>query len=107
MLKARRGGAGPTDHKALTIDGLTVRFLFTQQLRIQSPFVADAPDEKGFTNITRKEDFFQVQFPHKAKFLDLSTAEGSNGILHNGALQGCFSHNRFTDLYTIQIKAQN
>ena len=65
--ESRRGGAGPTDHKALTIDGLTVMVPVHTATAFQSPFVADAPDEKGFANIYKEgRFFFKVQFPKKA-----------------------------------------
>ena len=101
--ESRRGGAGPTDHKALTIDGLTVMVPVHTATAFQSPFVADAPDEKGFANIYKEgRFFFQVQFPHKAKFLDLSTAEGipyghiaqlhSKDVLATTVLQTCIRY---------------
>ena len=101
--ESRRGGAGPTDHKAITIDDLTVMVPVHTATAFQSPFVADAPDEKGFSNIYKEgRFFFQVQFPQKAKFLDLSTAEGvpyrhiaqlhSKDVLATTVLQTCIRY---------------
>jgi len=101
--ESRRGGAGPTDHKALTIDGLTVMVPVHTATAFQSPFVADAPDQKGFSNIYKEgRFFFKVQFPQKAKFLDLSTAEGipyghiaqlhSKDVLATTVLQTCIRY---------------
>ena len=74
----------------------------------QSPFVADAPDEKGFANIYKEGRFFsKFNFQKKLNFLICPPLRVFHtGILHN-CTQRCFSHNRFTDLHTIQIKAQN
>mgnify|MGYP005720463735 FL=1 len=75
--QSRRGGAGPTDHKALTIDGLTVMVPVHTATAFQSPYVADTPNEEGFASIYKDGEFFsEVQFPRKAKFLDLSTPDG-------------------------------
>lgn len=49
--ESRRGGAGPTDHKALTIDGLTVMIPVHTATAFESPYVADSPDKKGTARV--------------------------------------------------------
>ena len=101
--QSRRGGAGPTDHKALTIDGLTVMVPVHTATAFQSPYVADTPNEEGFASIYKDGEFFsQVQFPRKAKFLDLSTPDGipyghiaqlhSKDVLATTVLQTCIRY---------------
>ncbi|MFX5907299.1 radical SAM protein, partial [Acinetobacter baumannii] len=46
-LPSRRGGAGPSDHKAVTIDGHTVMVPVHTAPAFASPFVADAPGADG------------------------------------------------------------
>lgn len=74
---SRRGGAGPTDHKALTIGGLTVMVPVHTATAFTSPYLVGAPDAQGHAQITKDGAFFaDVQFPQRARFLDLSTADG-------------------------------
>ncbi|MEM8871199.1 MAG: MSMEG_0568 family radical SAM protein [Pseudomonadota bacterium] len=74
---SRRGGAGPTDHKAVTIDGMTVMIPVHTHAAFDSPYVVDAPDENGAATVTYNGDFFaEVSFPKRASFLDLKTADG-------------------------------
>ncbi|MDF1669964.1 MAG: MSMEG_0568 family radical SAM protein [Roseovarius sp.] len=74
---SRRGGAGPTDHKAVTIGGMTVMIPVHTATAFDSPYLVEAPDEAGNARVLKDGAFFtDVQFPPRAKFLDLSTAEG-------------------------------
>src|SRR6478672_8623545 len=45
-VESRRGGAGPSDHKALTIDGMTVMAPVHTASAFDSPYVI-APDARG------------------------------------------------------------
>ena len=56
-LESRRGGAGPSDHKALTIDGVTVMAPVHTAPAFESPYVIEAPDAER-------------QEPHRARRRD-------------------------------------
>lgn len=100
---SRRGGAGPTDHKALTIDGLTVMVPVHTAAAFESPYVVDMPDSDGRASVFKNGRFFsKVEFPKKARFLDLSTADGipygqiaqlhSKDVLATTVLQTCIRY---------------
>lgn len=75
--QSRRGGAGPTDHKAVTIGGMTVMIPVHTAPAFDSPYVVEAPDERGAAMLRRNgETVASVTFPAKPKFSDLSTADG-------------------------------
>ncbi len=74
---SRRGGAGPTDHKAVTIDGMTVMIPVHTHSAFDSPYIVDAPNEEGRATVRKDGAFFaEVSFPKRASFLDLATADG-------------------------------
>jgi radical SAM protein (TIGR04043 family) len=75
--ESRRGGAGPSDHKAMTIDGMTVMVPVHTAPAYESPYVIEKPDALGQSRVLR--DGFAigaVSFPLRPKFYDLSTADG-------------------------------
>jgi len=73
----RKGGAGPSDHKTITIAGQTIMVpVFTAGAR-RSPFQARRPDTDGSTTLVRNgEPVGTIQFPATPRFYDLKTAEG-------------------------------
>ncbi len=74
---SRRGGAGPSDHKAIVIDGITAMVPVHTALAFDSPFVAEAPDAAGNSRILRDGAVFaSVGFPKRPRFYDLTTADG-------------------------------
>lgn len=100
---SRRGGAGPTDHKAVTIDGMTVMIPVHTHSAFDSPYVVDAPDADGQARVTKDGAFFaEVSFPKRASFLDLETADGipyghiaqlhSKDVLATTVLQTCIRY---------------
>jgi radical SAM protein (TIGR04043 family) len=100
---SRRGGAGPTDHKAVTIDGMTVMIPVHTATAFESPYLVEAPDTRGHARVLKDGTFFaDVQFPARAKFLDLSTADGvpyghiaqlhSRDVLATTVLQTCIRY---------------
>ena len=100
---SRRGGAGPTDHKAVTIDGLTVMVPVHTATAFDSPYLVDRPNNQGLATITKDGVFFaNVTFPSRARFLDLSTADGvpyghiaqlhSKDVLATTVLQNCIRY---------------
>jgi radical SAM protein (TIGR04043 family) len=75
--QSRRGGAGPSDHKAITIDGMTVMAPVHTAPAFESPYVVDRPDAFGRSRITRDGvPLGEVSFPLAPKFYGLKTAEG-------------------------------
>jgi radical SAM protein (TIGR04043 family) len=73
----RKGGAGPTDHKAVTVLGTTIMAPIHTDGSARSPFVATAPDAKGVSRLEQDgEPLCEVSFPPEPAFYGLSTAEG-------------------------------
>ena len=75
--QSRRGGAGPTDHKAVTIGDMTVMIPVHTAPAFESPYVVEAPDATGTSLVRRNgQEVARVTFPAKPKFSDLTTADG-------------------------------
>ena len=76
-VASRRGGAGPSDHKAVTVDGHTIMVPVHTHSAWVSPFVADAPDAEGRSTIHRGAiQMARISFPKAPRFYDLKTADG-------------------------------
>ena len=74
---SRRGGAGPSDHKAMTIDGMTVMVPVHTAPAFESPYLVEKPDAYGRSRISRDGlSLGEVTFPLQPKFYGLSTADG-------------------------------
>src|SRR5271166_1545146 len=72
--ESRRGGAGPSDHKAITIDGVTVMVPVHTAPAFESPYVVEKPDALGRSRITRDGlNLGAVSFPTRPRFYDLAT----------------------------------
>jgi len=74
---SRRGGAGPSDHKAVTVDGHTIMVPVHTGTAYASPFVAEAPDTAGrsvlkFNGIP----ISSVSFPKSPRFYAMQTFDG-------------------------------
>ena len=100
---SRKGGAGPSDHKAVTIDGLTLMVPVHTSTAWDSPFLAEAPNELGESVITRSSiPIATIRFPKKPKFYDLTTKVGvpyshiatlhSSDVLATTILQTCIRY---------------
>src|SRR6516164_10147513 len=75
--ESRRGGAGPSDHKAITIDEVTVMVPVHTAPAFESPYLVEKPDALGRSRITRDGlNLGEVTFPTRPRFYDLSTADG-------------------------------
>jgi radical SAM protein (TIGR04043 family) len=75
--ESRRGGAGPSDHKAITIDGMTVMVPVHTAPAFASPYIVEHPDASGRSTISRDGlTLASVSFPLRPRFYDLSTADG-------------------------------
>ncbi len=76
-VESRRGGAGPSDHKALTIDGVTFMAPVHTAPARESPYAAGKPDAKGRSLILKDGwPVAEVRFPMQPRFYGLSTADG-------------------------------
>ena len=74
---SRRGGAGPSDHKALTLDGMTVMVPVHTAPAHASPYLVEAPDGAGRSRVRHGDIVLgEVQFPRRPRFYNLSTADG-------------------------------
>ncbi len=74
---SRRGGAGPSDHKALTIDGVTFMAPVHTAPAYESPYVVEKPDSEGRARVLREGVALgEARFPARPRFYDLATAEG-------------------------------
>lgn len=76
-VASRRGGAGPSDHKAMTVEGRTVMVPVHTAGAFASPYVASRPDAEGFSTIARDGvDIGRVSFPLTPRFYALQTFDG-------------------------------
>jgi len=74
---SRRGGAGPSDHKAVTIDGHTIMVPVHTSTAWNSPFVADTPDAHGQSALRRGAiPIAQIAFPKQPRFYAMQTLDG-------------------------------
>ena len=100
---SRRGGAGPSDHKAITLLGTTLMVPIHTRPAHASPFTADPPDASGKSMLYRDGVAeAPLQFPPQPKFYGLSTADGipywkigqlhSNNVLATTVLQTCIRY---------------
>jgi radical SAM protein (TIGR04043 family) len=75
--ESRRGGAGPSDHKAMTIDGMTVMVPVHTAPAFESPYLVEMPDAYGRSRISRDGlTLGEVNFPARPRFYDLTTVDG-------------------------------
>jgi radical SAM protein (TIGR04043 family) len=74
---SRMGGAGPTDHKAVTILGTTIMVPVHTRGSSNSPYLASPPDTHGISLLTANEGTVcEISFPPSPKFYGLRTKEG-------------------------------
>ena len=74
---SRRGGAGPTDHKAVTVLGTTIMVPVHTHGAAKSTYVATPPDARGFSILqSGGEAVCEISFPPPPRFYGLRTGEG-------------------------------
>src|ERR1700759_4562468 len=74
---SRRGGAGPSDHKAVIVDGVTIMVPVHTSSAWDSPFVAGAPDASGASTLMRGTiPIATVSFAQAPRFTRLQTLDG-------------------------------
>lgn len=100
---SRKGGAGPTDHKAVTILGTTIMVPVHTRTAAHSAYVAALPDARG-VSILHEGDraICEISFPAQPRFYALSTADGipywkiaqlhSDNTLATTVLQTCIRY---------------
>ncbi len=100
---SRRGGAGPSDHKAMTIDGVTVMVPVHTAPAFDSPYLVEAPDVFGRSRVLRGAEVLgEVEFPARPRFYDMKTADGvpysqiavlhGRDVLATTVLQSCIRY---------------
>jgi radical SAM protein (TIGR04043 family) len=100
---SRRGGAGPSDHKAMTIDGMTVMVPVHTAPAFESPYLIEKPDGLGRSRVLRGgASIGAVSFPLRPRFYDLTTADGipyskiavlhGRDVLATTVLQSCIRY---------------
>jgi radical SAM protein (TIGR04043 family) len=101
--ESRRGGAGPSDHKAMTLDGMTVMVPVHTAPAFASPYVVEKPDATGHSTVSRDGVVLgSVSFPARPRFYDRTTADGipywkiavlhSRDVLATTVLQSCIRY---------------
>jgi len=74
---SRRGGAGPSDHKAVLIDGHAIMAPVHTAGAFDSPYVALTPDADGFSVVERAGvPVGRISFPARPRFYGLQTLDG-------------------------------
>ncbi len=74
---SRRGGAGPTDHKAVTVLGTTIMVPVHTRGAAESPYVATTPDQRGVSVLRSGEEVLgEISFPPQPRFYGLQTSDG-------------------------------
>jgi radical SAM protein (TIGR04043 family) len=102
-VASRKGGAGPSDHKAVTVDGHTIMVPVHTSSAWTSPFVALAPDAHGRSALMRGAiPIASIAFPKSPRFYELSTADGipyshiatlhGSDVLATTVLQNCIRY---------------
>ena len=95
----RKGGAGPSDHKAITIDGTTVMVPIFNAPAASSPY---GIDQTAQVLELRGEPISPISFPQQPNFYNLTTADGvpywkiallhSRDVLATTVLQTCMRY---------------
>jgi len=102
-VQSRRGGAGPSDHKAVSVSGRTVMIPVHTSSAWASPFVAEAPQADGRSRLLRHGiPIASISFPKQPRFYGMQTMEGvpyshiatlhSHDVLATTVLQNCIRY---------------
>lgn len=107
-VSSRKGGAGPSDHRAVTVSGTTVMIPIHTKTSSHSPFSAQPINGTHQALLYRGDkEIGIVSFPPKPKFYDLETSDGipywkiaqlhAQDVLATTVLQHCI---RYPDVNT-------
>ena len=98
----RKGGAGPSDHKAVTVEGTTVMVPIFNNPAAQSPYTVKVSSSVEQMLELHGEAISSISFPHQPKFYSLTTADGipywkiallhSRDVLATTILQTCMRY---------------
>ena len=107
-VSSRKGGAGPSDHKAVTIDGTTVMIPVHNHAAVKSNYTVanfhqqSVNYQKSYVLEEAGEGIAVIQFPQQPKFYSLKTASGipyshiallhSHNVLATTVLQTCIRY---------------
>jgi len=102
-VASRRGGAGPSDHKAVTVDGRTIMVPVHTASSWDSPFFAEAPGTDGKSALMRGTiPIAKIEFPRAPRFYGMQTFDGipysqiaqlhSADVLATTVLQTCIRY---------------
>ncbi|MFT4045254.1 MAG: MSMEG_0568 family radical SAM protein [Solimonas sp.] len=102
---SRRGGAGPSDHKAVILDGRTFMVPVHTGSAAESPYASDAPGVDGRAALRRDGvKIAHLTFPKAPRFYTLQTADGvayskiaqlhGGDVLATTVLQTCIRYGR-------------
>jgi len=103
-IQGRRGGAGPTDHKAVRVAGTTIMVPVYNLASDISPFTASDPDDFGTTAIMKNGEHVGFGlFPKVPEFYKHFSSDGipfwkiaqlhSHNVLATTVLQNCIRYN--------------
>lgn len=99
----RKGGAGPSDHKAVTVGGTTVMVPVYTDGAAESPYAVGRDRTTGKSTLThRGKVIASIGFPKQPQFYGLETADGipywkiallhSHNVLATTVLQNCIRY---------------
>jgi radical SAM protein (TIGR04043 family) len=100
---SRRGGAGPSDHKAVNVNGHTVMIPVHTASSWSSPYVAAPLDASGNSTVTRNGfPVGVISFPKQPRFYKMQTMDGipyshiatlhGSDVLATTILQSCIRY---------------
>lgn len=103
-LTIRKGGAGPTDHKAVTIFNTTIMIPVYSYSAKNSPFEATIPTKMGLASLKKNGKIITtIRFIGEPKFYKENTSDGipfwkiarlhSKDVLATTVLQNCIRYN--------------
>lgn len=101
--RSRIGGAGPTDHKAITVLGATIMVPVHTRTAALSPFLLDPLGKDGRASLRFEEEHIAfVEFPPEPQFYQFTTEDGipywkiatlhSKDVLATTILQTCIRY---------------
>ncbi len=102
-VSGRKGGAGPSDHKAVTIDGTTIMVPIYTETAAKSPYTATLDPASAQATIQLNDrEIASIEFPKPPQFYNLTTADGipywkiallhSHDVLATTVLQTCMRY---------------
>lgn len=106
-VSGRKGGAGPSDHKAVTVGKTTVMVPVYTTGAAESPYAVRQDKETGKSTLTYNgKAVAPIDFPRRPRFYQLKTANGvpywkiallhSHNVLATTVLQRCIRYDNRT-----------